>query len=193
MFFKKVFAFSLALFLGMSGASFAMDRTGRTDIGIYGAGALHDQSGVDDSGYLGGNFSYGMTPMFALGAEVGWQEADIQGGEIGIVPIYGDLILRIPTGTSPFPAWQEALVPYGILGLGAVVTYIDREGNNPDDVAFGWKLGAGADWFLNNQWALNFEAAYHNSDDVDDDTPATVTSLDELDYWTVGGGLKFVF
>jgi opacity protein-like surface antigen len=173
-------------------AAEAPDRVGHWDLGVLGAGTSNDGN-VDDSGWAQANLSYGVTPWIALGVEGGWQETDTNNmtEELGIVGVMGDIIVR-------HPYLHDQLVPYGVLGLGVIGAYLSNEpptnssqqGDDVDDTAFGWKLGGGLDWFLNDNWVVNFEVAYW---DGDVDLPGTSVADDDISFWTFGGGLKFVF
>ena len=160
------------------------DRVGRWDLGIGDAAAMN--ASADDAAFVYGQISYGVTPYIGMGVEAGWEEADFNdraSDTIGAVPIMADIILRIPT-------IHESLVPYGILGLGGAGVYIERDNQDDvDDTGFAWKLGAGADWFINPNWVFNFEFAYWSADV--NLPPTTVT--DDYSWWTVGVALKYVF
>ena len=56
------------------------DRTGRFDIGLYGAGSIIEAGDADSSGYIGGSASYGFRPWAALGISGGWTGTDTTGG-----------------------------------------------------------------------------------------------------------------
>ena len=196
---KKIFALLLiALSMSVSESAWARsvnrtsapDRLGKWDMGIGISAAAND--GVDDAAYVSGSVSYGVTPYIALGVEAGWQEADgsdFNDESIGVVPVLFDVIVR-------WPNLHESIVPYGILGLGAIGVYATnengagaRQGDDSDDTGFGWKLGGGIDWFLNERWIFNFEFAYLSADV---DVPTASVSSD-YDFWTVGVALKYVF
>ncbi|HTL70065.1 MAG TPA: outer membrane beta-barrel protein [Candidatus Eisenbacteria bacterium] len=169
----------------------APDRVGRPEIGILGGGAFNDSS-VDDAGYIQAAWDWGVTPYIALGIEGGWQEGSgsFDAEDVGSVSILGDIILRNPD-------WHDNLVPYFVLGLGVIGQYVTDEdggaptnnGNDVDDTGFGVKVGGGLDWFINPNWVANFEVAWFGSDT---DLPGS-SAPGGVDYWTVGGGLKFVF
>ncbi len=167
-----------------SAQSLAPDRVGRWDLGIGIAAGMNDTA--DDAPFVYAQTSYGVTPYIGLGIEGGWEEADLDdsgSSTVGVVPVMADIIVRIPT-------LHESLVPYGILGLGGAGVYIERDTNDDvDDTGFAWKLGAGADWFINSNWIFNFEFAYWNADV---ELPGT-SVVDDFDWWTVGVSLKFVF
>ena len=190
---KRILALtSLALIFAASNVfAAAPDRVGHAELGVLGGGAFND-SGADDAGFIQAAWDYGVTPYIALGVEGGWQEASgsFSSEDVGSVHIMGDIILRNPD-------WHDNLVPYGILGLGVIGQYVTDEdggaptnnGNDVDDTGFGWKLGGGLDWFINPNWVLNFEVAWFSSSV---DLPGSSVA-NGVDYWTVGGGIKFVF
>ena len=160
----------------------APDRVGKWDLGLGIAAGMNDS--VDDGAFFYGQISYGVTPYIGLGVEAGWQEADgVSGETIGVVPVMADIILRIPT-------LHEAIVPYGILGLGGAGVYAERDNRDDvDDTAFAWKLGAGADYFINSNWIFNFEFAYWSASV---NLPTTSVGED-FDWWTIGVSLKYLF
>jgi outer membrane protein W len=125
----------------------------------------------------------------------------IAGPDITGVPLFADLIVR---GHSEDRSWE----PYGVLGLGTVIWSIDdttasgaTAGSVQTDIDtdFAVKLGGGVDWFINNNWILNFNAAYVFSSPeatvtaTAAGTSATVTDEVDLDYWAIGGGVKYLF
>ncbi|MCG3176554.1 MAG: hypothetical protein MOGMAGMI_01512 [Candidatus Omnitrophica bacterium] len=183
---KKISVLAMVMMFGISGSALATapDRVGKVDLGGYVAGAFNDNS-IDDAAYVGLNMSYGVTPWIALGVEGGWQQGEHESepGEVGIANIMGDVILR----------WHiegQEFVPYGVLGLGAASGYASIEDRDDrDDSAFAWKLGGGVDWFVNSNWALNFEASWTDPGDL----PSGSTANDDLDYVAVGGGIKYLF
>lgn len=167
----------------------APDRVGHFDIGLNAGGAFNDK--VEDVGFYSATVSYGFLPWFAVGVEGGWQEGEAASDEeVGSVPIMADLIFRVPNV-------HESLVPYGVIGLGAIGTYVEDDngiaptnnGDDVDDTTFGWKIGGGVDWFLNPNWVINAEVAYYDSDP---DLPRA--SVDGTASWvSLTAGLKFVF
>ncbi len=161
------------------------DRTNRNDFGITVASGLSNDD-VDEALYVGGVYSHGFSPWFALGLEAGWQEADFDttdDNDLAMVTVFGDIIGRLPLANSP-------IVPYGVIGLGAIHAYTDTSSNDDDETAFAAKLGLGLDWFLNSNWILNFEGAYIATGA---EINAGTTNTAELDHWRVGGGLKYAY
>ena len=186
---RALFITLLMLLVGINAFAGDPDRVGRWEAGILGGGAFN--SDFEDAGYVQANVAYGVTPYIALGMEAGWQEGEGTGNEenIGIVPVLADIILRSPD-------WHDQMVPYAVLGLGMVGVYVtDEDGTNPlnngddvDDVTFGYKIGAGIDWFLNENWVAIFEIAFFGSSpDIEG------SSIKDTDFWMIGAGLKYAF
>ncbi len=193
---KKAWLVMLALMISATAAFAVPDRTGKWDVGVNVSGAIPDDDTVDGTVYVGGSLAYGVTNWLALGFESGWMQFDENDSGIELeetaVPILGDIILRVPM--------ESQIQPYGIVGLGAIVWNVDDNVANVEadvDTAFAAKFGGGIDWFINDNWILNFEGSYVTSD-ADATVRNTVTgasiSVDgETDYWMVGGGLKYLF
>ncbi|HXV18713.1 MAG TPA: outer membrane beta-barrel protein [Candidatus Omnitrophota bacterium] len=210
---KRLSVLVLGLAMISSVVYAAPNRTGRWDAGVSVAGAIPTDSDLDAGVQVGGTIAYGVSEWFAIGFSGGWQSHDsddasesgitIEGPEVTAVPLFGELIFRVPTGDSP-------INPYGVVGLGTVLWDADDVSSTAlgvpftaetdIDTEFAVKVGGGFDWFINENWIINFEAAY-----VFSSPSATVTvsspglgsfseSADlDLDYWTVGGGIKVLF
>ena len=164
----------------------ATNRAGRTDVGFNVAGVFSDENDLDDSVFLTGSVAHGLNEWLALGFEVGWAERNLSDDDLTAIPLLVDLIVRVPN--------ESAVVPYGVGGVGAIVW--DVEDDDLDDLedidaSFAAKLGGGIDWFLNERWIVNVEAAYVFTDEDIEITSGSRSV--ELDYWTVGGGLKYLF
>ena len=189
---KRIFLVSIAM-AAMCATAFAgaPDRVNALDWGLEGGFALTDGSGMDDAGYIQTNLSWGLTPWMAVGIEGGWWEANTSAANnesIGVGQILGDFILRAPNV-------HDQIVPYAVLGLGYAGVYMQNEPSTPaqegadnDDGSFAWKLGGGIDWFLNSNWAVNFELAFNGNG-------ATMpqASTENADFWNLVGGIKYVF
>ena len=170
-------------------SSAAPDRVGRWDLGMFMGGAFN--ADADTTGFFGGQVAYGVTPWIALGLEAGWQEGQVSADadqDLGMVPILADFIVR-------FPNVNQTLVPYGVLGLGVIETYVtdnngsgSNNGKDSHDTAFGWKLGAGADWFLNENWIMNFELAYYDAS-----AKLSNSAAGSYNFWGLTVGLKYLY
>jgi len=184
------------------------DRTGRWDAGLDVEGFLADDSDIDDSFYVGGNVSYGLSDRFALGLETGWSEVSVNlsrtagqatedAGDVTFVPLLADLYYRAPP-------YQEQVIFYGVLGMGLMIMDTDPaaaftgSGGDVDaDTGFALKIGGGLDSFLDPEktWMGNLSFSYVAVDEkVESKTTSGATVDDaDLDYWMVGGGLKYLF
>ncbi len=181
------------------------DRVGQWDAGVNIAGNLISDDQGDGAVYLGGNFSYGVKEWMALGMSVGWSDSRFEvtnsagsngkGGRVALIPVFGDVIFRVPNLDN------RQLVPYGVIGLGGIFANEHGNGNasalglstdTEDGIAL--KLGAGVDWFANNNWIYYLETGYvftdasievKNPDGSDNDSIS-------LDYYYIGGGIKWL-
>jgi opacity protein-like surface antigen len=187
---RKIFLWSVIGFFGLSVSTWAAPtRMGQWDAGVNVSAALSGESDIDDTAFIGGNLSYGVTDWIGLGGEVGWHDRDTHDDDLSAVPILFDVLVRVPTPDQP-------VVPYGIVGLGAIVWDYDRDDFSvtdlDDDVdsSFAVKAGGGVDYFLNEDWIVNGEVSYVFTDE---DIEVTGGSRSDLDYWLVGGGLKYLF
>ncbi|MGH7198669.1 MAG: outer membrane beta-barrel protein [Methylococcales bacterium] len=201
---KKAIVLILAA-ASITGLAFAApDRVGLWDAGINASGLIHEDSEVDNTVYVGGTFAYGVHQWIALGVEAGWFQTDSEEdtfsgignlGELTANPLMADIIIRVPNPDQPF-------IPYAIIGIGVVFYDFDEseslEGLGVDvdvDTAFALKVGGGIDWWLNANWIANFEASYVFNDADINLTAGGSTASDEadLDYFQIGGGLKYLF
>lgn len=207
---RKASLLMFVLAFGVSSMALAApERTGKTEVGVDLAAGISTDSEVNTATYFGGNVSWGLSEWLAIGASFGYQNfssddstiagVTIFGSDLSAYPLFADILLRAPMGDNP-------LVPYGLLGLGVIFwdasdtfTSSGLVAKTDVDASFGIKVGGGVDWFLNDHWILNFNGSYVFSDS---DAKTTVTgsgissSLTErvdLDYWTIGGGLKYQF
>ncbi len=166
---------------GLSGTK-APDRVDRWDWGILGAEAFNKD--FDDGGYIQTQVSYGLTPWIAVGLEVGYQknDGDWDGETVEVLPVLVDCILRVPT-------LHEAIVPYGVFGLGIMGAWVTNDNaSDVDSTGLVWKIGMGADWFFHPNWIAYLEAAYFNGDHKFYDR----SSVEDADFGTFGGGIKYV-
>jgi len=171
------------------GAEF--DRTGRFDTGVYAAGTFIEGGDADNSGFVGVDASYGLRPWAAVGVEGGWTETSSElGQDLEIAIFMAEMIVRFNEARREWNGYRFA--PYVSFGAGGIWSSLDRPAGDGDDSSIGWKAGIGADWFLNKNWALNLEADYYQSIDelpIDSST----NPENKLDFWTVGGGLKYAY
>lgn len=206
----KKMALLLVVLLGCaSAAQAAPDRVGKWDVGVNVSGNFQTDSDINDGVGVEGSFSYGINSWLAVGFSGGWSGHSIDdatsagitvhGADMNLFPLFGDIIFRVPT--------DRAVVPYGVVGLGTVITNVDDTDTSVTgltvqtdvDTAFAVKLGGGVDWFINENWIFNVQGNYvFYRPDVTETASisgVSISATDNLkfDYWNVGAGLKFVF
>ena len=202
---KKVLSLFAVLVCLPLAAHAGSDRVGVWDAGVTIQGDFLSDDNAGDNVYYGGNFSYGINSWFAVGMSAGWSDSTFdvaspsgnfaKGGRVTIVPVFADFIFRVPGSED------KNLVPYGVMGLGALFTNLHGTGDagrfgqqadNEDGFAF--KLGVGVDWFANKNWIYNLETGYvftTASLDITDSRGGDAGSVD-LDYYYLGGGVKWI-
>jgi opacity protein-like surface antigen len=191
---RKALIVAAFLLIATQSAYAAPDRTAKWDIGLNVSGAIPDEG--DSAVYVGGTAAYGVNNWLAIGIESGWAQFDDSDAgvtvESDMVPLFGDIILRVPM--------ENQVQPYAIFGLGAIFWDASTDVANVEvdvDTAFAAKFGAGLDWFINENWIANFEFSYVTSDAEgtarNTVTGASISAEGETDYWMVGGGIKYLF
>ena len=122
---KKSLVISLVMLSVCTQAAAGPDRNQKWDAGFNLSMADAQSTNMDESLYLSGSVSYGINEMLAVGASLGYTSVGFQamtpsglvseGPDLTITPVFGDIILRVPTGDQPF-------TPYAIFGLGALLS-----------------------------------------------------------------------
>ena len=204
---RKLTLFSVVAMLVCANVHAAPDRTGKFDAGVAVAANLPDNGEIDDAAYVGGTLAYGINQWLAIGLESGWTESEVKEednqallgftevGDLTSVPLLFDILLRVPIQEQP-------LVPYGVVGLGVIFRDFDtssrleaRNIGQDVDSSFGVNVKAGIDWFINDNWIINFETGYLFSDADSTSTVAGVATTVETnaDIFFIGAGVKYVF
>ncbi|HTL71507.1 MAG TPA: hypothetical protein VL404_09480 [Candidatus Eisenbacteria bacterium] len=205
---KAVWLFFLPLLFAAAPAHavYTQDRMHRFEAALRAASMIPIDGDIDNTVNLEGAVNYGVWESLALGVSAGWGSTSfetstgpaasrIQGGDVTIVPVFFDFIFRSRDRSHPYSF-------YGILGLGGLFTSLDEDGavaasglhaEAKDDFAL--KLGFGLDWFANENWIYNFELSHVFTGANILVTDATGNKIDdrELDYWYIGGGVKYLF
>ena len=86
-------------------------------------------------------------------------------------------------------ATSDKIIPYVVVGMGAAFfSYDDLHPTEKKDktIAFAYKAGVGAEYFLTKNWAVNLEAVHFYTD------PGEKTNLDVYS-WQCSGGIKYYF
>ena len=193
---KKSAFFVLLAALIATSAYAVPSRVGKWDAGVNVSGFIPEEG--DTTAYVGGSASYGVNEWLGLGVSSGWAQFDDSDAGVTVeqtsVPLFGDIILRVPMQQD------QQYQPYAVIGLGVMFSDSDVNVSNVDvsvDDAFAAKFGGGVDWFVNDNWILNFEFSYITSDADgtvrNTATGATVGVSGSNDSWMVGGGLKYLF
>ena len=202
---KKIFFFFAVALLIYSNVYASSDRIGQWDAGVNISGDLLSDNNVSGAVYLGANTSYGVKDWLALGISVGWSDSKFdvtnssgstgKGGRVSMIPIFGDIIFRVPNLDN------HELVPYGVLGLGGIFDNLHGNGNatslgltSKATDGFAFKLGAGIDWFANQNWIYNLETGYVFTDakvEITNSNGSHNNNID-LDYYYIGGGVKWL-
>lgn len=201
---KKLLLIAALLFLTVNVYA-APDRNQKWDAGFNLSMADARSSNIDESLSLSGSVSYGMNDVLALGVSGGYTSASFQaqtpsglveGPDLTFTPIFGDIILRVPTGEKPF-------TPYAIFGLGVLLSgtngtdsLLNRNTNTRSHDAFASKIGGGLDWQVSSRWAYNFEIGYVLTGarlEIYNTSTGNQIESNDLDFWYVGGGVKVLF
>lgn len=181
------------------------ERNQKVDLGFNLSGLSTSSNNIGESMLISAGVSYGMNDVLALGisgayTEVGFKANPplglVDGLDLRMTPIFGDIIFRVPTGELPF-------TPYAIFGLGVMLSQakgtdplLARNANTRTHDAFASKLGGGLDWQINSKWSYNFETAYvltgARLEIYNTSTNQQIESND-LDFWYIGGGVKYLF
>ncbi len=138
---------------------------------------------------------YDVNEYLGLEFETGWhvhdfEEAGRDFGHLHIVPLLVNVPLRYPV--------SERFVPYIVGGTG-VFLFGTSGGDNDTDIrngTWGFKTGAGFDYYVNDNTAINFESGFFfvNDPKVSQTVGGTrVTTESDVDSWYIGSGLKFKF
>lgn len=206
---KKVALF-LMCFMFLSTNLFAGDDRGYINISVNGSGVFIDKDDdleFDDAFYVFGRVTYDVTSNVEIGIESGFMEYDVNEditgldinlGEVSGVPLLGIVILKYP-----IPATDDKLVPYILGGVGVTFWEFDTSSvlatalpgtSVDDDVAFTWKAGVGADYYITESVAMFVEGSWFSSEyDADVTAPGLGAGSFDVDIegFIVGGGLKF--
>ncbi|MDI6798190.1 MAG: OmpW family outer membrane protein [Desulfatibacillaceae bacterium] len=145
--------------------------------------------------------------MFSLEMGLGYDKVSVDGKNktTGAKASIGD-ITQIPltlTGRLHYPG--ESFAPYIGFGCGYYFNSLDLDavfqatmpaGTSQDiDNSFGWHLGAGIEYFFDDNWALNVDYKYvWNESDVETTTAAgTIKDKVEMNGSVIGLGFKYLF
>lgn len=192
----------IAFLLGLTTKTNAEDIQGRWGVGIRGGfSTLTQDVATDTEGRSGpvisGNIIYGLTNILSLGLNVEWERHEIKDKPSGFN--FGDQttfsILPFAEIRSAGLGGNKDLSPYASFGLGVNLNSFSESGDvsalgekiEPEN-SFALKIGAGVDYFVTPNFALNAEAGWKlNSGDVDfkiGETDDNKISAFSILYWT---------
>ncbi len=195
----------MAMLLVSSACAFATpDRTGKTDLGLQVGGLLPIARSLDNGPYYQARVSYSIKDWVAVGVEAGYENAParfVTGAtevhtHINHVPVFADIILRATQMEN------TNVVPYGVLGVGelfstarGIADFTDANLKLNIDNSFAFKLGAGVEWFKDDQWAVTLEGSYvwAASDAKLVNMKGVEIDSASMNYWTLVGGIKYLF
>ena len=203
---KTAALFVVFLSFACASAQAAPSRAGKTDMGLFFAGAFPPDHDVSSAFYAGGNLAYGINDWLGIGFSGGYQDSDttftntggarLQKNGWSTISLFGDILFR-----GYHEDW--AAIPYGVLGLGTLISHphgtsslngANLEVKSVD--SFAVKLGGGIDFYTSETWIFNIETAYviATSDArATNKTTGAVIDSRNLDYWFVGAGVKWQF
>ncbi len=202
---KQSLFFAAALLLLCANATAGPDRNQRWDAAFSLSMIDARSSNIGESLYLSGGVSYGLNEILALGVSGAYSSISfkanpptgvVEGPDLAVTPVFGDIILRVPTGDQPF-------TPYAIFGLGAMISHptgtgvlLDKNTNVKSEDSFASKIGGGLDWQVNPNWIYNFEIGVVLTGArllVTNASTGGQIESNDLDFWYIGGGIKYLF
>ena len=181
------------------------EQTQKWEAGLIIGGIQPSNADGSFAPYWGGNLCYGINEWSAMGLSVGGTDfrlstetaagRKISAGKAQTFPIFVDIIFRANS-------LHESIAPYGVLGLGGMVT---RKLTNDDlsdgyhakvSSGFAGKIGLGVDWLYSPDLIFNLEFNYVLSGAKleiirNGDSLASINK--DLDYWFIGLGVKHLF
>lgn len=171
-----------------------VERAGRVEVDLGGSIFYYQDNTDDVHFYLHGRGLYNVNEYVGVGAELGWtsQDDSFEGfsADLTGVPLFAEAVLHYPNETG--------FTPYAVGGLGVILWDLDY--NFPSvaidiDNAFATKLGAGVDYFFDDQFGIALEGSYVFSDTDVNVSSGGLTAGGEVetDYWTLGASAKVLF
>ena len=211
---KKVLLFITGFAFIVSGtlsAAYAEDITGRSAIGVGYANVSPAEGDLDNGTSMSINYTRGIDTNLSIELSLGQTVLDVKPGDMPVD--LGEVTVKAVHVTAQYRVPSGNLSPYVGVGLGYysndfdlsddVKDYIASDPNFDLDVdidnSFGFHIDAGVDYFVNTNFALNFDARYFWSQAdatmTETDTGVTTKNEDEidLDSFVIGVGAKYFF
>ena len=143
------------------------------------------------------DLSYFLTDHIALELIAATSQHEIDAAHLNL----GEAWVLPPTLTLQYHFNRDnTFSPYIGAGINYSLFYGENDGSGFDDLdvdgGFGWAAQVGFDYWLNDNWGLNFDVKYIDVD-VDVDVTSGGVPLDardvDLDPWIVGVGMSYRF
>ena len=102
---KKTMLTALVFLFACSQGFASPDRVNKADAGIQLGGMFQQDDDISDGFFIGGSIAYGVHKNIAIGISTGWSGSDLEvqrdgntldGGNVSLVPIFGEVIFRAP-------------------------------------------------------------------------------------------------
>lgn len=159
-----------ALMLVALGAMAAQAADVKSEFGLNAGVSLPtgDFSDGASTGFFGGGtYTYHVNEMFGVGGDVNYHKfgkkdvtvlATTVSSEASVVQygVHGKYFVKLKTNEMPY-----LKVGLGMYSLSVKGT-VNGNSNTASDTKFGFNVGAGADWKLNDKTTWGVEALYHN-------------------------------
>lgn len=180
---RKIIVFMiLAMFMGFKGIGFSQEVKNRLAVGLGGSYIQpEDAEYEDDPAYLGKTtLGYGITNNLVLELEADTFRLESKtGSKVRVNSVLTNLELRAKMGK---------FFPYALVGAGW--SFFSFKNLTPEEKkdktnSYAYKVGAGIEYFLNKNWALNYEIVHFYTD-------TGKTSL-EVYNWQHSIGIKYYF
>lgn len=217
-YYEEDYAFTEDLTIGIRAGSlinsfdkhypFGMPARGLTDIEIKGKDGWFFDITLDKQvnnyvaiGIETGHYTYDMDFAVTPVANSGVQ-GDL--GSMDILPVVGRVRLQYPIEDyAEFSELKYRLAPYLSAGIGGMFTNFDPSGYATssgysfitDSSALAGKYGMGLDFYINENFAFNFEGSYMDMDVKTVLTNEGIANTEDMhqNSWLIGGGLKYSF
>jgi len=188
--------------------TFGMPARGFSDVSITGKDGWYIEFLLDKE----------LNDFFVVGVETGHMQYDmdfavnpvgttgVQGkmGSMEILPLLARLRIQYPMEDySEFSDVKFRFSPYASIGVGGLFTnfeedgYVNSTGNSfsTDSSALAGKYGLGFDFYINEQFALNLEGSFVDTDVKMNVFNQGIANTEDVhqNSWLIGGGAKYSF
>ncbi len=208
---KKILLSTTVIQLAFLFPAFAAEQTGAShgswEYRVRGIAVLPDSGGdttiggtpeADDAVVPEFDITYFFTPYIAAELILATSPHDLTLKQAGADLDLGSTMILPPTLTLQYHFTPgKALSPYVGAGINYTLPYAEDNGDDVNqleaDGSFGWALQAGADYWLNDHWGLNFDVKKIYVDVDASINGGDITGNVELDPWVIGTGVAYRF